>query len=384
MLKTTSRMFVKNTENEDKSSDFSIISTQKSDLASVNQNAPIFNINASRFAPQMSNSMPKKLVNSESIFPNSISSCNIIGRQAYRSVKSNSDMSLTIDVSPKTATQSSKPAHYSQETSVRLNFSSGTFKTCVGVSHDQPLRPQFNCQNFTLNQTDTKPLIVSELECNNDEATDKKKTRRGGRKARLRRDREKERTTTTAFTSIVSDPSDKQQVKKTEVKYKTELCKNWIETGRCNYSIRCMFAHGNHELVTATKVEEIKTSYKQELCERYHNFSECSYGTRCVYVHDQRSTNDLPSSFFGKNMNLLEENTFYYYKSKRLSVFEQITSTEEETEQTQDLFLEINYLPLQSKSIKTPKEDCLSCASEQTDTSDCGQEEIYSLLEPAF
>lgn len=362
-------MFVKNTEDEDKSSDFSLISTQKSDLASVNQNAPIFNINASRFSPQMSNSMPKKLVTGESIFPNSISSCNTIGRQAYNSVESDSDISLTTDVSPKTANQSSKPAYYSQETSVRLNFLSGTFKTCVGGSHQQPLM---------------KPLVVSELECNNDEAADKKKTRRGGKKARLRRDREKERAATTAFTTIVSDPSDKQPVKKTEVKYKTELCKNWIETGRCNYSIRCMFAHGNHELVTDAKVEEIKTSYKQELCERYHNFSECSYGTRCVYIHDQRSTNDLPSSFFGKNMNLLEENTFYYYKSKRLSVFEQITETEEETELMQDLFLVNTYLPLHPKSLKTPKEDCLSCASEPTDTSDCGQEETNSLLELAF
>jgi hypothetical protein len=369
MLKTTSRTFVKNTENEDKSSELSMISTQKSDLASVNQNAPIFNLNSSRFSPQMSNSMPKKLVTGESISPNSMTSCNTNGRQAYHSVKSDSDLSLTTDISPKTATQSFRPAYYNQETSVRLNFLSGTFKTCVGESHLQPL---------------SRPIVVSELECNNDEAADKKKTRRGGKKARLRREREKERANTTAFTSIVSDPSDKQPVKKTEVKYKTELCKNWIETGRCNYSIRCMFAHGNHELVTDAKVEEIQTSYKQELCERYHNSSECSYGTRCVYIHDQRSTNDLPSSFFGKNMNLLEENTFYYYKSKRLSVFEEITEIEEETEETQDIFLENTYVPLHPKSLKTPKEDCLSCASEPTDTSDCGQEEIYSLLEPAF
>jgi hypothetical protein len=362
-------MFVKNTEDEGKSSDFSMISTQKSDLASVNQNAPVFSLNAWRFAPQTSNSMQKKLVTGKSISPNSVSLCYINGRQAYHSVESDSDLSLTTDFSSKAATQYFRPAYYNQETSVRLNFLSGTFKTCLGDSHQQPLN---------------RPLVVSELECNNDEAADKKKTRRGGKKARLRRDREKERANTSAFTSVISDPSDKQPVKKTEVKYKTELCKNWIETGKCNYSIRCMFAHGNHELVTAEKVEEIKTSYKQELWERYHNFSECSYGTRCVYIHDQRSTNDLPSSFFGKNMNLLEENTFYYYKSKRLSVFEQITETEEETEQTQDLFLVNTYVPLHPKLLEAPKEECLSCASEQTDTSDCGQEEIYSLLEPAF
>lgn len=34
-----------------------------------------------------------------------------------------------------------------------------------------------------------------------------------------------------------------------EAKYKTEMCKNWIETGKCNYSDKCKFAHGKTELV---------------------------------------------------------------------------------------------------------------------------------------
>merc|ERR1712087_636893 len=33
-----------------------------------------------------------------------------------------------------------------------------------------------------------------------------------------------------------------------EQKYKTELCKNWIETNTCRYGRKCQFAHGNEEL----------------------------------------------------------------------------------------------------------------------------------------
>ena len=30
--------------------------------------------------------------------------------------------------------------------------------------------------------------------------------------------------------------------------YKTELCKNYEETGKCNYGSKCEFAHGKNEL----------------------------------------------------------------------------------------------------------------------------------------
>ena len=33
-----------------------------------------------------------------------------------------------------------------------------------------------------------------------------------------------------------------------ESKYKTELCKNWVDIGVCKYGKRCRFAHGYDEL----------------------------------------------------------------------------------------------------------------------------------------
>jgi hypothetical protein len=34
------------------------------------------------------------------------------------------------------------------------------------------------------------------------------------------------------------------QMKVSAEKYKTEMCKNWIENGSCRYSKKCQFAHG--------------------------------------------------------------------------------------------------------------------------------------------
>lgn len=33
-------------------------------------------------------------------------------------------------------------------------------------------------------------------------------------------------------------------------RYKTKMCRNYVQTGECPYEVRCMFAHGDHELRT--------------------------------------------------------------------------------------------------------------------------------------
>lgn len=45
---------------------------------------------------------------------------------------------------------------------------------------------------------------------------------------------------------------DKQDLKSDQLlgkidktKFKTEMCKNWIEQGYCRYGTKCQFAHGN-------------------------------------------------------------------------------------------------------------------------------------------
>jgi hypothetical protein len=69
-------------------------------------------------------------------------------------------------------------------------------------------------------------------------------------------------------------------------KYKTEMCKNWIETGHCNYGAKCRFAHGKNELMNKVSQND---KYKSKLCFSFHKNSYCPYGNRCLFIHDERT-----------------------------------------------------------------------------------------------
>ena len=66
-----------------------------------------------------------------------------------------------------------------------------------------------------------------------------KKTRRDRKRVKAQRDKKLLNEQT-----INDAAKESQVVQKEPAKYKTELCKNWIETGKCKYSVRCRFAHG--------------------------------------------------------------------------------------------------------------------------------------------
>ncbi|CAG9334454.1 unnamed protein product [Blepharisma stoltei] len=60
-------------------------------------------------------------------------------------------------------------------------------------------------------------------------------------------------------------------------RYKTELCKNWIE-GKCNFGEFCNFAHGECELTTVNK----------SVCKQFQNYGYCLKGSNCLYIHIER------------------------------------------------------------------------------------------------
>jgi len=63
--------------------------------------------------------------------------------------------------------------------------------------------------------------------------------------------------------------------------YKTEMCRNWKETGVCRYGTKCQFAHGGDELRGVLR----HPKYKTEICRQYHTTGTCTYGKRCRFVH---------------------------------------------------------------------------------------------------
>jgi len=73
--------------------------------------------------------------------------------------------------------------------------------------------------------------------------------------------------------------------------YKTELCKKWVEKGKCPYRGLCRFAHGYHELKNVTR----NPNYKTKLCDKVAMYGFCPYGDRCTFIHSKRPSTNMAS-----------------------------------------------------------------------------------------
>lgn len=65
------------------------------------------------------------------------------------------------------------------------------------------------------------------------------------------------------------------------MRYKTELCRPFLENGFCKYGDKCQFAHGEQDLRSLPR----HPKYKTELCRTYHTRGFCPYGLRCHFIH---------------------------------------------------------------------------------------------------
>ena len=86
--------------------------------------------------------------------------------------------------------------------------------------------------------------------------------------------------------SRVQQQQQQQQQQKNPKLYKTELCRSWMENGRCNYGERCQYAHGDREKRPVPR----HPKYKTDPCQSYHKTGYCPYGPRCHFVHNESPT----------------------------------------------------------------------------------------------
>ncbi|KAG8438023.1 hypothetical protein GDO86_008634 [Hymenochirus boettgeri] len=76
------------------------------------------------------------------------------------------------------------------------------------------------------------------------------------------------------------------------LRYKTELCTRYAESGFCAYRNRCQFAHGLSELRPPAQ----HPKYKTELCRSFHVLGTCNYGLRCLFIHNPHERREAPVS----------------------------------------------------------------------------------------
>lgn len=89
-------------------------------------------------------------------------------------------------------------------------------------------------------------------------------------------------------TNLALSKRSKKNVDST--KYKTEMCRNWVELGHCQYGPKCNFAHGQEDLVDKIPAN---SKYKSKLCIPFHEMGYCTYGQRCLFLHSHDSLADM-------------------------------------------------------------------------------------------
>ena len=75
-----------------------------------------------------------------------------------------------------------------------------------------------------------------------------------------------------------------------QVKFKTELCRNW-GLGICEFGDKCIFAHGYNELRSLSS-----SNYKTKKCKQFYERGFCQYGNRCQFKHRDTSEDTAASS----------------------------------------------------------------------------------------
>lgn len=118
------------------------------------------------------------------------------------------------------------------------------------------------------------------------------------------------------------DPVDIEEEKRRDPKYKTEICKSWMENHFCVYGNKCRFAHGYEELVVKAPI----TNYRKKLCKSFFKNGFCLYGNRCNFKHSDDKKVILP--YYLSNLILLRP--LALKQSQRLKIFEEISGSKNE------------------------------------------------------
>ena len=116
------------------------------------------------------------------------------------------------------------------------------------------------------------------------------------------------------------DPVNFEEERKNDPKYKTELCKSFMETNFCVYGNKCRFAHGYKELVGKRPINH----YKQKMCNSFFNKGYCPYGNRCNFKHDERKLGQINLPYYYSHLLSLH---FPQLKTcQRLGIFQEISA----------------------------------------------------------
>ena len=111
--------------------------------------------------------------------------------------------------------------------------------------------------------------------------------------------------------STTSSEGSSSEPKAAAQKYKTELCKNWIENNSCRYGKKCQFAHGKEELATFKAQANTEEKLRTKNCRTFYKEKQCNYGSRCMFRHEHRHFGQIARHFYVAKLYTVE--SLYQY-----------------------------------------------------------------------
>ena len=102
-----------------------------------------------------------------------------------------------------------------------------------------------------------------------------------------------------------------------EQRYKTELCRTWVENNFCPYNDKCRFAHGRKELNEKTGTTN---KYKLKNCKSFYSKGICPYGPRCQFRHDERKLNNISLSFYSLSLEKKKDEILKGFNDEKLDL----------------------------------------------------------------
>merc|ERR1719192_1043570 len=138
------------------------------------------------------------------------------------------------------------------------------------------------------------------------------------------------------------------------IRYKTEICRNFKERSICIYGDQCQFAHGRQELRDASR----NNKYKTKSCQKYWVTGYCAYGPRCNFLHLESEDSYNLKSPLGVGVNgLISDSYQEAMASNGKHEVSPVSSDEELVETVQEVISTGRKIlnDMENKSISDPK-----------------------------
>ena len=101
-------------------------------------------------------------------------------------------------------------------------------------------------------------------------------------------------------------------------RYKTALCKKYMQSQSCPYGDKCQFAHGEQELRSfnghqqnmmyaigmGSKNQNNMLNYKIVKCKNWEKDKSCKYGAHCTYAHGEEELRNKADNLYQMNTNV--------------------------------------------------------------------------------